>query len=152
MEVEDVTIECLHPEPKFTSGERNGHSTVLDISYGRYSMLLTGDISSEEEKLLAEQIENKEESRDNAYNYTILKVPHHGSKYSSSENFLESVSPGYSIISCGKENSYGHPHGETLDRLKNVGSKIVRVDTSGQVEVHTDGFNMDIATIISSRR
>jgi len=69
-----------------------------------------------------------------------LKVPHHGSKYSSSAEFLEAVSPKISVIEVGK-NSYGHPTDEALERLKNVGSQIFRTDRDGIVKVfYQDGF------------
>jgi competence protein ComEC len=64
----------------------------------------------------------------------ILSISHHGSKYSSSEEFLQATTPKYAIISCGKNNFYGHPAGEILDRLQRHGSKVYRTDIYGAIE------------------
>ena len=69
----------------------------------------------------------------------VLKVGHHGSKYSSCIEFLKIVSPKVAVISCGEDNSYGHPHKETLDRLKEVGSKILMTKDRGEVVLGMEG-------------
>ena len=66
---------------------------------------------------------------------TVLKVAHHGSRYSSTSEFLDVANPKVSIISCGQSNSYGHPHDDTLERLENVGSKIYITAECGQITV-----------------
>ena len=68
-------------------------------------------------------------------NYTVLKVAHHGSNYSSSEKFLKKVNPKYSIISVGKNNSYGHPGNETMERLRKQGGVIYRTDEKGGITI-----------------
>jgi len=121
----NVKIQCLFPTPTIAIENRNSMSLVLDVSYGDYDMLLTGDISSSEEELLINQ---------NLRHYDLLKVAHHGSKYSTSNNFLEKVNPSIAIISCGKNNSYGHPHMEVLKRLVNIECFIYRTDILGQID------------------
>lgn len=142
IEKNGVRIECLHPADEFNADDRNSYSTVLDVSYKKFRMLLTGDISSEEEKLVMEELKN--ESVLKKYNYAILKVAHHGSKYSTSDEFLNTVRPQFSVISCGENNSYGHPSAEVLKRLETVNSKVYRTDLSGQIVFETDGESMEI--------
>ena len=74
----------------------------------------------------------------------VLKVAHHGSKYSTSEEFLDSVKPEVSVISAGKNNSYGHPTQEVLQKLEMSGIKVFRTDESGDIEIVSDGNNISI--------
>ena len=76
--------------------------------------------------------------------YNVLKVAHHGSKNSSSDAFLKRVSPDISIISCGENNTYGHPHKELLERIENSGSRWVATKDAGAVTVLSDGQNITI--------
>ena len=86
------------------------------------------------------------------YRYTVLKVAHHGSAYSTSEEFLRQISPYYAVISCGAGNRYGHPHGETIERLEATGSKILRTDELGAIiltispsgEVKKEGYRCSV--------
>ena len=75
------------------------------------------------------------------FNSTILKVGHHGSRTSTSEEFVKSVSPLYALISDGKDNKYGHPHRDTLETLSLFGAKIFRTDVLGTIVVKSDGIN-----------
>ena len=68
----------------------------------------------------------------------VLKVGHHGSRYSTSDEFLDAVSPSYAIISCGKGNSYGHPHQETLSKLYDVNAQVLRTDQLGSITICCD--------------
>ena len=156
-----ITIECLSPENKGVSvpGSEGGNSVlgrgegtsvqgsgadkiseslndmsiVLKVVYendkNHFSMLYTGDISSEVEQALINDSQIKDKLKDIDY----LSVPHHGSKYSSSEQFINTVNPKVSVISSGKNNSYGHPHNETLERLESVDTSIYRTDELGQI-------------------
>lgn len=135
----DVIIKCLYPDVTTIAEDRNDYSTVLSVEYGKFSMLLTGDISTEPESQLRDMLKN---------HYTILKVAHHGSKYSTSEGFLNWIHPVYSVISVGEHNIYGHPSGETMDRLKENESRILRTDESGSITVSTDGENMSIEAFV----
>ena len=120
---------CLAPvsEIFFSAGEDNHGSMVLKYTVGDTEVLFTGDMSSECEQLLLKK--NVDISAD------ILKVSHHGSKYSSGENFLAAVAAKAAVISCGEKNLYGHPHTETLERLTAEGTEIYRTDVSGSVQV-----------------
>ena len=102
---------------------------MLRITYGTTSWLFTGDAEvPAEQAMLASGLE---------LDSTVLKVGHHGSETSSSVEFLNAVTPEIAVISCGKDNSYGHPHDIILDRLKNVTT--YRTDRLGSVVLITDG-------------
>lgn len=138
-----ISIKCLWPDQGFeTNSDKNTHSIVLSLKYGEFDMLLTGDLEGEGEKQIIEQITQKK--ADALHGYEVLKVAHHGSKYSTSSEFLQAVSPMYSIISCGIDNSYGHPHAETVTRLLESGSQILKTTESGAVTIITDGKNMKL--------
>ncbi len=126
----DDGFTCLYPLQgvSFQDGEENHGSMVLRYEYGGTRILFTGDITEEDERLLLTQ--GMDVSAD------ILKVAHHGSKYSSQEAFLQAVSPQTAILSCGKENLYGHPHEETIERLESVGAELYRTDQDGAVLIH----------------
>lgn len=104
-----------------SDNDTNEGSVVARFTYGETSFLLTGDLPREEEVL------------GGAEPVTVLKVAHHGSRYSSSETFLEQIRPKEAVVSVGK-NSYGHPDGEVLMRLQNIGALIRRTDEVGDVE------------------
>ncbi|MGN0135813.1 DNA internalization-related competence protein ComEC/Rec2 [Anaerotignum sp.] len=122
-------FRCLYPFAgvAFRDGDDNHGSMVLQYSYGGTELLFTGDISTEDERFLLEQ--EADVSAD------ILKVAHHGSKYSSDADFLKAVSPQAAVISCGAGNLYGHPHEETLERLQVAKTEIYRTDTEGAILV-----------------
>lgn len=125
------SLTCLWPGEDDRSDDRNDLSMVLLAEYGEFQMLLTGDIGKETENRLA--------ASGRLTDVEILKVPHHGSRYSSTEAFLEEVKPEVSLISCSASNRYGHPGEETLRRLKEAGSRIVITKDSGAIQVWTDG-------------
>ena len=110
----------------------NNYSVVIKISYGSNSFLFTGDAEALVENELLENNYSQ-------LNCDVLKVGHHGSNSSSTLNFLEAVSPTYSVISCGEGNSYGHPHSETLMRLADVGTFVYETDRDGTVTINCDG-------------
>ena len=109
------------------TGNLNETAIVGKIKFGEFDALLTGDIGIEQEK----EIEPGE--------VEILKIAHHGSKYSSSQEFLEKISPDLAIISVGATNRYGHPTPEVLERLRNLEIKILRTDLNGEIEIVSDG-------------
>lgn len=121
---DELHIECLHPTMNYKSNDRNGYSTVLHISYEDFSMLLTGDISEREESVIK-----------NLPDVNLLKIAHHGSKDSSCEEFLEAVKPEKVVISCGINNSYGHPHEETLYRIRKYTTDINITAIKGAIEI-----------------
>ncbi len=107
------------------STDTNEFSQVWEFSKDGLSVLFTGDIGADEERLLSERGLLSDE--------VVLKVAHHGSKYSSSADFLAAVSPEYAVISCGENNTYGHPAPETLERLADVGCEIYETPQCGQI-------------------
>jgi competence protein ComEC len=132
-----VDIKILNPpEPLFvgTGNDINDNSIVLKLTYSNFSILFTGDIGEIPEERL---VSNENIIKD----IDILKVPHHGSKYSSTVEFLQTVNPQIAVISVGEDNRYGHPHLETLERLENQESikHIFRTDIDGTIILITDG-------------
>ncbi|WP_241428140.1 ComEC/Rec2 family competence protein [Clostridium sp. DJ247] len=109
----------------------NDYSIVVKITYGSSKFLFTGDAEKTSEKEILSK--NYDISSD------VLKVGHHGSSSSSSKAFLDKVSPKIAIISCGKNNDYGHPHRETLNELKNRNVKVYRTDVDGTIILTSDG-------------
>lgn len=117
----------------------NDNSSVIYLNYNKYKFLFMGDAGIEKENdILAKY---------NLKNIDFLKVGHHGSNTSSSEEFIKSINPKYSLISVGKNNRYGHPKGEVLDTLK--GSKIYRTDINGSIEIKLNKKGYKIKTCIS---
>ena len=114
----------------------NSTSIILKLTYGNTSFLFTGDAPTTIEK----QILDKDIKAD------VLKVAHHGSKYSSSAHFLKAVNPKYAIISCGQDNNYDHPHSITLNKLEKMNVKIYRTDKSGTIIATSNGKNINFET------
>ncbi len=126
-----LELTCLYPEKGMRSRDKNEGSVVLKAVFGEVSLLLTGDLGEEGERKLLESGENLD--------CDILKAGHHGSRTSTTEEWLQAVSPKLTLISCGQENSYGHPHKETLERLKNAGSSVLTTTDYGALTVRSDG-------------
>lgn len=114
----------------------NANSVVLRLSYGNFAMIFTGDAESETE---AEMLKSKSVLR-----AQVLKVGHHGSRYATSDKFLNAVNPQAAIISCGADNRYGHPSQPALDRLRKARIQVYRTDLSGEIAVITDGNTYQI--------
>ncbi len=128
---EGMAVRCLYAGENLSSRERNDHSLFLEVAFGSGTILLPGDMSGEgEQQWLAMLQETWPQD-----GKRILKAAHHGSQYSSSAEFLEKIQPDVTIISCGEGNSYGHPHGDTLERLEAVGSKVLTTKDWGAVIV-----------------
>lgn len=134
-----VSMSCLHPAGNFAGEDTNAASAVLYLSYGSFSMLLTGDVEGAGEEKLLQKL--KEEGINNL---SVLKVAHHGSKYATKEDFLESFPPKLAVISAGRDNIYGHPHSELLDRLAACGADIMVTYETGAVIIETDGKTMRV--------
>ncbi len=134
-----ITATLLTPGPA-TSGEdkTNNHSIVLRLEWGRVSFLLTGDIE--------EPVERNLVMAGAPLAATVLKSAHHGSKTSSSEAFLEAVNPQVVVISVGKDNDFGHPSPEVLERYAERGIIVFRTDEQGTVEFSTDGEHLWVET------
>ena len=134
-----VSMSCLHPAERFVGEDTNAASAVLYLSYGSFSMLLTGDVEGAGEEKLLQGL--KEEG---IHNLSVLKVAHHGSKYATKEDFLKILTPKLAVISAGRNNTYGHPHGELLDRLAVCGADIMVTYENGAVMIETDGKTMRV--------
>ena len=126
----DLKLFCLAPEKAIVYENTNAASMVLLASYGEFDMLLTGDMEKEGEMRLLESISAMSGS---GMPVEVLKVAHHGSRTASSEGFVSMLRPRISVISCGKNNRYGHPHTETLESLYGANSRVYRTDESGCV-------------------
>ncbi len=133
---EEVKFCCLYPSGGDYCDNPNEGSLVMDVTYKGFRALLTGDLEGSGEL----EIQNKLKDVD------LLKTPHHGSRNSSYEEFLAAAQPEISIISCGENNFYGHPHVELLKRLKKVGSDIYITKEHGAIWVTTDGEKIDLHT------
>lgn len=115
----------------------NNTSIVLKLIYGNTSFLFTGDTTdTTEKKILTKDIKAD-----------VLKVGHHGSKYSSTDAFLKKVNPKYAVISVGKNNKYGHPSSSTISKLNNMKIKVHRTDEEGTIIVDDDGKNIKFSNI-----
>ena len=135
-----VEIKILYPPKNFVLDKPNDNSVVLRIKYKEISLLFTGDIEANAEKFIFK----KYKKRNNNITSNILKVPHHGSNTSSTYQFIQLVSPEIAIISCGRNNRFGHPHYTVLKRYKEYGIEIFRTDINGTIEILIDGKDYKI--------
>lgn len=116
----------------------NNFSIVIRVTFGSNSFMFDGDAEDvSENEMLAKGLNVSAD---------VLKVGHHGSSSSTTEAFLNKVNPKYAVISCGKDNSYGHPHKSTMDRLKAEGIKIYRTDENGTIVATSNGKNITFNT------
>lgn len=131
----EVKMTILAPlDPNYKSS--NDSSVVLRVDYGETSVLFTGDAETASERDML----NRYGGRDGGQlDCDILKAGHHGSSSSSSQNFLEAVTPDFAIISCGAGNKYGHPHREIVTRYTNMGIDILRTDEEGSIVFTSTG-------------
>ncbi len=132
-------VRCTIVSPgKDDDIDANNESVAIFLDYRDTECLFTGDMEERAEKEMLE---------DSAMiDADILKVAHHGSSTGTTEEFLTAVSPDYAVISCGKGNSYGHPHDETLDLLSDYGLKPYRTDVSGDILFTSDGHTIQVTT------
>lgn len=131
MSLGKVMLTCIHPQKGYENQDTNAYSTVLYLVYGEFSALLTGDIEGEGEELVTKRLYLHDPLPTGRI--TLLKVAHHGSRNSTTEAFLDFTRPQTALISAGRDNSYGHPHGETLERLQRQGCRIYQTARSGAV-------------------
>ncbi len=124
-----IQITCLHPKLGYT-GETNAYSACYLLEIEGCKILLTGDVEGSGEVALT-----KELKRYGINTVDILKVAHHGSRYSTTWDFLNEVNVQMAVISCGKRNSYGHPHKETLGRLAEEGCEVMTTPQCGAITI-----------------
>ncbi len=125
----EISFEVFAPLQQYD--DLNNMSDVIRLDYGETSFLFDGDASIESEKDMLKSGYDLDAD--------VLKAGHHGSKYSSSAEFLRAVSPELVVISCGKDNSYGHPHEDTLKNIESVGAQVLRTDLAGTIVIGSDG-------------
>ena len=127
-----ITILHCWPEAvKWREEAVNDMSIVVRIDYGNTSMIVTGDAEEASEfMMIGAGAELKAD---------VLRIGHHGSYTASSREFLKAVSPKYAVISCGKWNAYGHPHGSVLNNLKKINAEVYRTDLQGTICCTSDG-------------
>ena len=119
---------------------------MIGLSYHDLDVLFTGDVEGNGEEMLVDKLcMGKGDTQ-----FEILKAAHHGSKYSTSEEFLEIVRPKLCVISAGRKNRYGHPHEETMKRLEQAGAACVRTDECGAVTVRVRGEEVAVISHLIS--
>ena len=141
IELDDgVELQALNPPRGGLSGDSNNDSIVLRLTYGEVSFLLAADIESgAEERLVNSGVELQS---------TVLKAAHHGSKTSTTQRFLNAVSPAIAVVSAGLDNPYGHPAPVVMERLEAaVGAEnVYRTDRDGSIEIVSDGATVWVRT------
>ncbi len=141
----EVIVEVLYPvatdDPNAVSD--NNHCVVLRILTGSRAFLLTGDIEKEAETYLI--------NGGDILNVDLIKVPHHGSRTSSTQPFIDATQAKYAVISVGRYSSFGHPHPEVVERWKNFGARVMTTGERGTISVSTDGRDLAITRFISDQ-
>ena len=133
----ELGITVISPGEDY-GDQPNNWSLGVVAKYKEVSFLMSGDAEVDAEQWMVEH--------NNDISATVLKLSHHGSSTSSSQQFLDAVNPQYVIISLGKDNKYGHPHKEVMERLEKMNVPIYRTDAMGTIVVSTDGENISIQT------
>jgi len=136
-----LVVDILYPFENLEGQEvknTNNSSIITRLVFGENTFLFTGDAYKSVERELVK--------RDISLDSDVLKVGHHGSKTSSSEEFIQVVSPEIAVIQCGKDNPYGHPYPETLAILEKFGIKILRTDINGDIKIISNGFDCRVET------
>jgi competence protein ComEC len=150
--IDGVAVELLHPTSAFQphiqrrehgeNANENNCSLVVKLTYGAISFLFTGDIEQEAERFLVQS------GRD--LRASILKVPHHGSRTSSSAMFVRAIDPKVAVVSVQRDNRFGHPHPLVVDRYTALGTQILRTDVHGAITIRTDGQTISIKPSIGN--
>lgn len=125
----EVTVVC--PVKDSYGSNANDYSIGVRVQFGKNSFLFTGDAEEHSEEDMVSSGENLKAD--------VYKAAHHGSRTANTEDFLKAVDPQYVVISCGEGNTYGHPHAEVLNRLREMGIQIFRTDDQGTIVAVSDG-------------
>lgn len=125
----EVRIYILYPFNELAFDDLNNNSIVAKLFYKDFSVLFTGDIEQEAEKIILDRYDEI------SLKSTIIKAPHHGSKTSSTEEFICTVKPKIALIGVGKDNKFGHPNGQVLGRYKAYNVEIYRTDETGEISI-----------------
>ncbi len=133
-----ATVTILHCWPEaINQGRTNDASIVVRIDYRETSFLITGDAEDWSEYMMIDSGMNLAAD--------VLRIGHHGSRTSSTFEFLKAVEPQIAIISVGKDNGYGHPHTEVLEKLEKIGSRVLRTDENGTIILETNGEGLTVS-------
>ncbi len=149
-----LKFTCLHPKKDFVPDDANAYSNVLWVSYRKFDALFTGDVEENGEKALIEALRGswyRNADKGEEVHLEILKVAHHGSKNSTSDDFLTLCDAQIGLLSCGLHNSYGHPHKELLERLEQHHISYIMTSREGAVQIRTDGKQIWITTILGNQ-
>jgi competence protein ComEC len=141
LRIDGVLLRALAPDSTWTAAQHDPNlaSVVVMVEYGTVRWLFTGDAEAEEEQWLVSRWGH-------ALSASVLKAGHHGSKTSSSPEFLDQVRPALALVSVGVDNTYGHPSPSTLVELARRGVKVLRTDRDGSIVVRTDGTSQTVRT------
>lgn len=139
----EVDVSVMWP-PAEGGGSDNDNSVVLRIKFGERTILLTGDIEKAAERALALSQQNLKAD--------VVKVPHHGSKTSSTDNFVQATKPMFAIISVGRKSMFGHPHKEVVQRWQSSGATVLTTGDSGTITVTTSGRELKLETFIKPQK
>jgi len=130
--------------PNSSSG--NNDSVVLRVQFGDRSILLTGDIEAPAEEAILTAVGGRREN----LKTDIVKVPHHGSKSSSTPSFIMITDPSHAVISVGQTSVFGHPNPAVVERWKAAGSQVLTTGNSGTITVTTDGTSLRVTSFITT--
>ena len=142
-----VRIQAMYPSEKAVEGERNADSLVLLLEHEAFRGLLTGDIGQEQEKKLIETYGEVCDSR----NIDWYKAAHHGSKTSNSKELLDALQPKIATISCGRNNSYGHPGKEAVEHMQDAGAEIFQTTECGQISITQEDGKVCVRRLLKEK-
>lgn len=141
----EADLVCLHPFDDFSGADRNASSLVFYLKYGQFDGLFTGDLDEDGEKEVCDYLKKNASFLPlPSANLEVLKVAHHGSKYSTGQEFLNQLLPQTALISAGRKNRYGHPHRELLQRLSDANCEVFETRNGGAITLKTDGNTWEI--------
>lgn len=144
-----LKLLCVAPAENMYVSDMNDGSAALYLTYGNFSALYTGDIQGKGEEYMTGYLKENVFTDSEKKQLSVLKTAHHGSKNSTPEDFLLLTKPRISVISCGLNNSYHHPHDELIKRLEDIDTGILRTDTMGAVTIKTNGKRIKLSTFVS---
>ncbi len=143
LNIGEVRVEILSPVGSLTAARAsdNDQSLVLRIVYGSQSFLLTGDVEAAAERQMLTS---------GTISSTVVKIPHHGSKTSSTAEFVNAVNAKYAVVSAGRRSQFGHPHREVVERWKLAGASVMTTPLSGTITFVTDGNSLNVGTFLNN--
>lgn len=138
-EIDGVVFEVLHPRAGVDAYD-NDNSLVIRVTYGEIAILLTGDIERNAEHLII--------NGGLALSADVVKIPHHGSRTSSTAGFVDATRASYAVVSAGRRSQFGHPHPDVTQRWINAGANVISTQTSGMITFTADGKTLTIETAV----